>query len=357
MYAKTIITLIYMHHDSMKVTYSESGVDIDKKDRMAEELIKKIKFTRKGFGAQINLRGHFTSLISFGKYSLSLCTDGVGTKIMIANEMKKWDTVGIDCIAMNVNDMICVGAEPIAFVDYIAMEKPDEEITRQIGIGLSKGAELSNISIVGGETAILPGTINGLDLAGTCLGYVKKGKEITGKRIKVGDYIIGLKSSGIHSNGYTLVRKVFKEAGYTYHDKIRGYGKKLGDVLLEPTRIYVKEILGALKRFEIHGLANITGSGLWNISRLRSGVEFRISDPIKPQPIFQLLQELNKINDYEMYQTFNMGMGFCLIADKKECDNILSYLKDRTEAKCVGEVVKGKGVSVPELKIRYRYQI
>lgn len=341
----------------MKITYSESGVDIDKKDRIAEELIKKIKFTRKGFGTPICLDGHFTSLIDFGRYSLSLCTDGVGTKIMIASEMKKWDTIGIDCIAMNVNDMICVGAEPIAFVDYIAMEKPDEEITRQIGIGLSKGAELSNLSIVGGETAILSEMVNGLDLAGTCLGYVEKGREITGKRIKVGDCIIGLKSSGIHSNGYTLVRKVLKDSRsrYTYNDKIKGYSKKLGDVLLEPTRIYVKEILEAIKRFEIHGLANITGSGLWNISRLKNNVEFRISDPIKPQPIFKLLQELNRISDYEMYQTFNMGMGFCIIINKKDCDDALAYLNDKwVGAKCVGEVVKGKGVSVPELKIKYK---
>jgi phosphoribosylformylglycinamidine cyclo-ligase len=338
----------------MKITYSESGVDIDKKDRITKELIKKIRFARKGFGIPTNLDGHFTSLIDFGRHSLSLCTDGVGTKIMIANEMRKWDTVGIDCVAMNVNDMICVGAEPIAFVDYIAMEKPDEEITRQIGIGLSKGAELSNISIVGGETAILPGVINGLDLAGTCLGYVEKGREITGKRIKAGDCIIGLKSSGLHSNGYTLVRRVFKEIGYTYNDKIKGYNKKLGDVLLEPTRIYVKEILEAIKKFEIRGLANITGSGLWNISRLKNNVEFRISDPIEPQPIFQLLQELNKISDYEMYQTFNMGMGFCIIVDKKECDSVLSFFKNKVEARCVGEVVKGKGVSVPQLKIKYK---
>lgn len=336
------------------VTYSQSGVDIDKKDKMAETLVKNLKFSRQGFGANVNIGSHFSSLIDFGDYYLSLCTDGVGTKILLANEMKKWDTIGIDCIAMNVNDMICVGAEPISFVDYIAIDKPDENITAQIGVGLDRGAELSNMSIVGGETAILSDMVHGLDLAGTCLGFVKKGKEITGSKIKPGDAIIGLRSSGIHSNGYTLVRKIIKNAGLTLNDKADGYARNLGQVLLEPTKIYVKDVLDLINRFDIHGLANITGGGLWNIPRLNANLRFEIHEPIRPQPIFDTLKHLNNISDFEMYQTFNMGMGFCIVANRADKDSIVYYLQGKCEAKIVGEVVKGKGVSVPDLGIEYK---
>jgi len=332
-----------------KMTYAESGVDIFKEEKTVSSLVGMVKAGRKGFGKALNIKGHYAGLVDFGKYALTLCTDGVGSKVIIADEMKKWDTIGIDCIAMNVNDCICVGATPVAFVDYLAMEKPNQRIAEQIGIGLNMGAKLSNISLIGGETAILPELIHGFDLAGTCLGYVEKKNIITGKNVKIGDVIIGLRSSGIHSNGLTLARKIFENR---YHEKFPKSNKKIGEILLEPTRIYVQEILGVIKKFRVHGLAHITGRGVRKILRLNKDVDYCIDEPFKPHPVFKLIQEIGNIDDKEMYQTFNMGMGFCIIASETDADNIVDMLKGK--AKIVGSVGKGKGVKIPELSITYK---
>ena len=287
-----------------------------------------------------------------------LCTDGVGSKVKIASELKKWDTVGIDCIAMNVNDAICVGAEPLAFVDYLAIDDPRPEITRKLGKGLEKGAKLSNISIIGGETASLPEIINGFDLAGTCLAYAKKRDIVTGDRIISGDMIIGLGSSGIHSNGYTLARRVIEKNNFSYIDIFPDEyypNKTIGEILLTPTQIYVKEIIALLKNVDVHGLAHITGGGLRNLMRLNKKVKFVIDDPLKPQPIFTFLQNYGNIDNKEMYQTFNMGMGFVVIVAEKDLDESLSILKKQSESivKVVGKVEKGAGVEVPNLGLKY----
>jgi phosphoribosylformylglycinamidine cyclo-ligase len=339
-----------------KMTYAGVGVDIDEKEKAISTLLSSIKSTRKGFGAPMG--GHYAGLIDFGDYALVLCTDGVGTKIKIAEALKKYDTVGIDCIAMNVNDALCVGAEPLAFVDYIAMDTPDPEVTKEIGKGLDAGAEMSNISIIGGETADLPELINGFDLAGTCLAYVKKDRIILGKNIIPGDAIIGLSSSGIHSNGYTLARKVVEKAGFKYTDKFPDNlysGKTIGEVMLTPTRIYVKEILGLLENCDVHGLAHITGSGLWNLPRLKETVRYVIEDPMPPQPIFNFLQEQGNIDIFEMYQTFNMGMGFAVIVGEEDADHAVSYLSKHSDAKVkeVGIIKKGSHVEVPSLGLTY----
>jgi phosphoribosylformylglycinamidine cyclo-ligase len=338
------------------MTYSESGVDIEKEEVAIGEILSNINYFRKGIGKPLG--GHYAGMIDFGELVLVLCTDGVGSKVKIASELKKWNTIGIDCIAMNVNDAICVGAEPIAFVDYLAIDDPKPEITREIGKGLSKGAELSNISIVGGETASLPEIINGFDLAGTCLGYVKKSEVITGEKILPGDMIIGLKSSGIHSNGYSLVRKVIEKSKYSYTDtfpKDKPYDKKIGDILLTPTKIYVKEILKLINKINIHGLAHITGGGLKNFLRLNNKVKFVINNPIKPQPIFNFIQENGNITDREMYKTFNMGMGFAIIIDKEDVDESIKIIQkiSNVGVEIVGEIKKGKGVSSPSLNLKY----
>ena len=193
------------------MTYSRAGVDIRGEGDVIRGLRSSLDFVRTGIGAPVELGGHFTGIVDIGDRYLSLCTDGVGSKIKIAEAMQKWDTIGIDCMAMNVNDMICIGAEPLAFVDYIAVEDPDPKILSEIGKGLNEGARQSNVSIIGGETATLPEIVQGLDLAGTCLGMVDKDKVITGSGIEPGDVILGLPSSGFHSNGFTLVRKVIEE--------------------------------------------------------------------------------------------------------------------------------------------------
>ena len=332
-----------------KMTYAESGVDIFAEEKTVSSLVSKVKTGRKGFGKALNIKGHYAGLIDFGKYALTLCTDSVGSKVIIADEIKKWDTVGIDCIAMNVNDCICVGATPIAFVDCLAIQKPNPKLAEQIGIGLNRGAKLSNMSLVGGETAILPDSIHGFELIGTCLGYVEKKDIVTGKKIKPGDVIIGLRSSGIHSNGLTLARKIFENR---FHDRFPKSNKKIGEVLLEPTKIYVKEILDVIKKFRVHGLAHITGRGVRKLLRLNKNVGYNITDPFKPLDIFKLIQEIGNVDDREMYQTFNMGMGFCIIASKKDADGIVKMLKGK--AKVVGSVVQGKGVKIPELSITYK---
>ena len=317
------------------MTYAEAGVDIDRKSQSISALVEHLKFKRKGFGRPLDLPGHFAGLIDLGDVALTLCTDGVGTKLLIADEMKKWDTVGIDCIAMNVNDTICVGAEPIAFVDYIAV-----------------GARLSNMTIVGGEIAVLPELVKGFDLAGTCLGVVDKDRIVTGQRTKPGDAIVALPSSGVHSNGLTLARKIVEKVGVGYKKKAKGLQKPLGLELLEPTTIYVKQVLEILGRHEVHGMANITGGGLRNLIRLKKGVGFEIDDPIKPNAIFHVLQELGDVSDQEMYQTFNMGMGYCLIVPEREADGCIR--KAGKGAKVVGRVGKKDGVRVPSLGLEYK---
>jgi len=339
-----------------KMTYAGVGVDIDEKDKAISTLLSSITTTRKGFGASMG--GHYAGLIDFGDSALVLCTDGVGTKIRIAEALKKYDTVGIDCIAMNVNDALCVGAEPLAFVDYIAIDKLDSELTKEIGKGLDAGAEMSNISIVGGETAVLPELINGFDLAGTCLGYVNKDRIILGKNISHGDVIIGLSSSGLHSNGFTLARKVVEKAGFKYTDKFPDKlysGKTIGEVMLTPTRIYVKEILRLFKEVDVHGLAHITGSGLWNLPRLKENVRYVIEEPMPPQPIFSFLQEQGNIDTREMYQTFNMGMGFAVIVREEDADHAVSLLSKHSDAKVkkVGLIKRGTHVEVPSLGLTY----
>ena len=339
------------------MTYKNSGVDIEEKEEAIKSLLSSIITKRKGTIGK-PMGGHYAGLIEFGDFALVLCTDGVGTKVRIAEAIKKYDTVGIDCIAMNVNDALCVGAEPLAFVDYLAMEDPDPKITREIGKGLEKGAKLSNISIVGGETADLPELINGFDLAGTCLAYVKKNRIILGEKIHPRDAIIGLSSSGIHSNGYTLARRVVEKAEFSYTDEFPDglYPRKtIGEIMLTPTRIYVKEILELFKRIDVHGLAHITGSGLWNIPRLKEKIKYVIDDPLEPQPIFRFLQDYGNIDDYEMYQIFNMGMGFTIIVEEEDAAESMKILQNYSDAtvKLVGTVQKGTGVEVPHLKLRY----
>lgn len=324
------------------LTYAQSGVDIEKEDKAIRSLVSTLRFERQGMGAPFHLPGQFTGGVEFGDHVLSLCTDGVGSKILIADEMRKWDTLGIDCMAMNVNDMLCIGAEPIAFVDYIAIQGPDPVKMEQIGIGLNRAAELANVSIIGGETATLPELINGFDLAGTCLGVVKKDKIITGKEIRDGDAIIGLTSSGVHSNGFSLVRKAVEESGVSYSDQFSGATTSLGEALLEPTRIYVREIMPLLGKFSIHGMAHITGGGLKNISRINPDFGYRVTDQLPVPHIFKAIRNLGNIDDYEMYRTFNMGMGFVMVTTMEEAESIVETVGPG--AAIVGEVETGAGV-------------
>jgi len=331
-------------------TYEKSGVSIDQKSSAIKALVDKLEYKRDGIGQNVRMPGLFASLIDFGDRYITLATDGVGTKLMIAEALNKWDTVGIDCIAMNVNDTICVNAEPTSFVDYIAIDKPNEDITREIGVGLQKGAELSNMEIVGGEIAVLPEIVNGVDLSGTCLGYVEKDRIITGEKCAEGDLIVSLRSSGIHSNGLTLARKIVEANNIGWNDKVSGLSKTMGEELLTPTEIYVRQVLEITRNFEVHGLVDITGGGLRNILRMRKGLQYVISDPVKPAPIFKKLQELGEVEDKEIYQTLNMSMGFTIIAPADAAEEIA---KKYQNAEVVGRVQKGDGVLLEPGNILY----
>ena len=334
-------------------TYAQAGVDQDEKAAHIAALVSQLAFKRRGPGRPLTRIGHFTGLVDMGSYALSLCTDGVGTKLIVANEMRKWDTVGIDCVAMNVNDMICVGAEPVAFVDYVAIESYDHEIARQIGVGLNRGAALANVTVIGGEIAVLPEVVRGFDLAGTCFGVVKKKQIVDGRTVRVGDAIVGLPSTGIHSNGLTLARRILRDAALTVFDKVGGVGEPWGRALLEPTAIYVRPALRALRRGRVHGMAHITGGGLRNFVRLKPKVQFRITDPIEPPLLFRELHALGGIEDREMYQTFNMGMGFALVTPESEAANVIRALRPDVRAKVVGDVAKGRGVTLEPLGLSW----
>lgn len=333
-------------------TYADAGVDIDRKQAQIDALVSALKFKRKGVGKPFGKIGAFTGMVELGDRVLSLCTDSVGTKILVAAELNRWDTIGIDCIAMNVNDMITAGCEPLAFVDYLAVSRYDETAARGIGIGLNRGAEMANVTIIGGEIAVVPEIVNGYDLAGTCLGIARKKDVIDGKRVRTGDVIVGLASTGIHSNGLTLARRVFREAGMSLHDKLPRDGQSIGDALLEPMAVYVRPVMKALRRHEVHGMANITGGGVRNLLRLKPTVEMRITDPMAPPPIFGAIQELAGILDEEMYQTFNMGMGYAIVAPENEAKGIVRDLRP-FRAAVVGQVFRGRGVTCPPKGLSY----
>jgi len=319
-----------------KLSYAEAGVDIHLENRSIDAMKAVLTSKRKGFGAPMTEIGHYAGLLDMGSFALAMTTDGVGSKVLIANAIQKWDTIGIDCIAMNVNDLYAIGAEPIAFVDYLAVEKVDPERAAQIATGLARGAEVSNMTIVGGETASLPEIIRGFDLAGTAIGIVDKDKVVTGEKIQEGDKLVGVPSVGLHSNGYTLARAIIAESKYTYSDPMPGSDNTIGEELLTPTRIY-HEIVDLVKKCNVHGLAHITGSGLLKLHRITT-LGFEITDPLEPQPIFRLLQELGNVDDSEMYKTFNMGMGFVVVVAKEDVQKACQIMGPGSKE--IGSIVK-----------------
>lgn len=316
-----------------KYSYKEAGVDIDLEADGVKTLINMLSYKRTGEHGMLGGVGHFAGLIDFGDKVLSMCTDGVGTKMRVADDLQDWSTVGIDCMAMNVNDMYVMNIEPIAFVDYIATEGINKEQMVQIGVGLNEGARLANLNIVGGETATLKGMVNGLDLAGTCLGVQNRDAVVTGEKVAVGDVIVGVPSTGVHSNGYTLARKVAEEnGGYT---TVLPSGRTVGEALLTPTRIY-SEVLDVCRQVEVHGMCHVTGGGLLNFLRI-SDLGFSIEDPLEVPEILQWIAEKGQLSENELYRTFNMGMGFAFIVAPENAEKLISLIPG---AKAVGHVIE-----------------
>jgi len=326
------------------LTYAQAGVDDEKTARALRGIIGLAKETfefRKGkTGEPAENLGHYSALLDFGSFYLAMTTDGVGTKVLVAEAVGKFDTIGIDMVAMNVNDLLCVGAEPVALVDYLAVKEPDEKVFEEIAKGLYAGAEQAGIAIVGGETAVMPDLINGFDLAGTAIGVVEKGRVITGKKIRPGDAVIGISSSGIHSNGLTLARKLLiHKYGLDYEYE----GRKLWEWLLEPTRIYVRAVLELLERVDVHGLAHITGGGLTNLKRLTN---YGFSLEMPPiEGIFKLIYE-NGVPLEEMFRVFNMGVGMVAVVPAEEKDDALDLLNKHYESFELGTVTEEPGIRI-----------
>ncbi len=274
-------------------------------------------------------------------------TDGVGTKLKLAFLMDKHDTIGEDCVAMCANDVICTGASPMFFLDYMALGKNIPEKVATIVAGVAEGCKKANCSLVGGETAEMPGfyPIDEYDLAGFCVGIVDKKKIIDNKTIEIGDKVIGLKSSGVHSNGFSLVRKVFNVNEENLKEYVDSLGKTIGEALLEPTRIYVKPILKLIEEVKVKGISHITGGGFYeNLPRmLREGVSLKIDKNSYEVPaLFKLIAERGNIPERDMYNTFNMGIGMAVIVPENEVEKAINLLKEAgEEAYLIGEVVEG----------------
>jgi phosphoribosylformylglycinamidine cyclo-ligase len=312
----------------MTDAYAESGVDTAAADRGVAALVDVLRSIDLGRPSRVvPLPGHFAAVLRIAPgLGLALGTDGVGSKLIVAEQTGRYDTVGIDCIAMNVNDVVCVGAQPLAVLDYLAVERVDSEVMRQIGVGLKRGAELAGVEIPGGEVAVLPELIrghpspNGFDLTAACVGTVALDAIVSGGDCHPGDAVIGVPSSGLHSNGYSLARSALGSLALDDRPERLG-GATVADALLEPTVIYVRAVLELLgSGLRVHGLAHITGGGLLNLTRLNDRIGFEISDPLPVPPVFDLVRELGGVGEAEMWEVFNMGCGFCAVVPESTAD-------------------------------------
>ncbi len=321
--------------------YARAGVSQGDADLAVSRLVAALATANTGRPSrQVDLSGHYAAVMKLDETTgIALSTDGVGTKLLVAEQLGRYDTVGIDCIAMNVNDIICVGAEPIAMLDYLAVEHADPDQCEQIGIGLARGAELAGIEIPGGELAQIGDLVKGFDIAGACFGTVALDSIIDGSAVSPGDVIIGLPSSGIHSNGYTLARAALD--GISMDDEV--LGRPLGDILIEPTEIYVKAVMALIDSpVSVHGLAHITSGGLDNLLRLKADVSYEVTEPLPPQPVFDLIARRGEVPEDEMYEVFNMGCGFCCVVPAKDEVAALGLLRGHyPSAARIGTVAPG----------------
>lgn len=351
-------------------SYKAAGVDSRKAESALAPMFESLRQT---WGGRGNVRldlGHFANAVDLGSTSVAISTDGVGTKTIIAQLMDSYVSMGIDCVAVNVNDVLCLGARPETLVDYIAVRHVDEKMMNEIGEGLRLGAGQAGISVVGGETAQLPELIhgegggNGFDLAGTCIGTVEPDRIVTGASVRPGDSIIGIRSSGIHCNGLTLARKVFGISadgrGDANADALSTHFEELvctlGEELLRPTRIYVREVLALLdSEIEVRGLAHITSDGFLNLARLEADVGYVINELPEPHAIFHLVQTRAEVPDEEMYEVFNMGIGFCVIVPEPDTEGAIQVLsQEGAEASQIGYVEEDPARAVTVTRVGLR---
>lgn len=332
--------------------YKEAGVDVHAGYKAVELMKRHVARTMRaevltdigGFGGLFSLEN-----INIKKPVLVSGTDGVGTKLKLAFALDKHDTVGIDCVAMCVNDVVCSGAAPLFFLDYIATGKLNPYKVESIVKGISEGCLMAGCALIGGETAEMPGFYpeNEYDLAGFCVGIADKDKIIDGKSIKSGDKLIGIASSGVHSNGFSLVRKLFSDNKQALDEYYEELNAPIGEVLLTPTKIYVKAILKLIENFDIKGIAHITGGGfIENIPRMiPEGLKAVIHKGTWPVlPIFKLISEKGNVSGMDMYNTFNMGIGMVLAVDAGVSEKVIGCINELGEkAYLIGEIAEGEG--------------
>jgi phosphoribosylformylglycinamidine cyclo-ligase len=301
--------------------------------------------------------GGFANVLDIGGgMGLAISADGVGSKVIVAQMMEKYDTVGIDCIAMNVNDIICVGAKPLSMVDYIAIEEANPHVLGEIAKGLTQGALLAGISIPGGEIAQLPDVFRrhepglAFDIAGMAVGTVPLDKILVGKDMRPGDAVIGVPSNGIHSNGITMARKVlFQDAGLTVHSNVRELGCSVGNEILKPTHIYVKEAMELLEQgVPVRAFAHITSDGFLNLPRVGPpGLGFELTNLLPEPPIFSLIRERGSVQDEQMFVVYNMGVGFCIVVAPQGADEVLATVRGHGKnAQIIGRVIEDQEQAV-----------
>jgi phosphoribosylformylglycinamidine cyclo-ligase len=343
--------------------YAAAGVDTSQADAGVDALVsvlKTIELDRPS--ASVLPSGHYANVLRVApNLGIALSTDGVGSKIVVAEQTGRLETVGIDCIAMNVNDVVCVGAEPIAVLDYLAVEQADPQALARIAQGLKTGAQQANVEIPGGELAVIPELIrghpspHGFDLCGSCFGTVALDAIVTGADAAAGDALIGLPSSGLHSNGYTLARRALLDDGGLALDERPAAldGASVADALLEPTVIYVRAVLELLRSdVPVHGLAHITGGGLLNLLRLgRDRLGFEVGAPLPAPAVFGLVAELGGVEPTEMWEVFNMGCGFVAVVPPDRADDAVAVLEaHHPGAARIGSVTRAAGsVTIPPL--------
>ena len=305
-----------------QLTYADAGVDIAASETATAALL----------GAVGETEGDYAGLLDIGDRYLALATDGVGTKLLVAEALSDYSTVGIDCIAMNANDLVAAGVRPVAFVDYLAVDEPDDTFAEQVGEGLAAGAEQADLALVGGETAVMPEVVKSLDLAGTCAGLAEKDAVFAGEA-EPGDALVGWRSSGIHSNGLTLAR----EAATREHDYDDPFpadpDRSVGEVLLEPTELYT-DLLDPMRAHGVHAAAHVTGGGWTNLTRMGDH-RYSVTDDYEPQPVFEFVQREGNVADAEMYRTFNMGTGFVAALPPERAES----LAEATDGRVIGHVV------------------
>ena len=322
---------------SEPASYSGAGVDVERVESGLQRLIRRVVGTwpeNPGPGAVQLPIGYFANVVDVGGVGLAITMDGVGSKVLVAQMLNRYDTVGIDCVAMNVNDLLCVGAKPISLVDYIAVQEADPEILDALARGLCEGARQAGVSIPGGEIAQMRDVVKGaregtgFDLAAAAVGLVPLDRILVGQDTQEGDVVIGVESNGIHSNGLTLARQVlFERGGHGVDAHLPGLNGSLGDELLRPTSIYVPEILHVLDEgLGVKALIHVTGDGFLNLARVAAETGFEIDWLPPPPPIFRLVQEQGALEDAEMYRVFNMGIGFCIVAQPADEERIVAIV-------------------------------